>query len=74
MEAIAIAVAKYRPKSFFINTWYWTPNMLSEVFEKDENGIEKMDSEDKEFICIGDFNCDWLERKKKRNSKFIAVG
>ena len=23
--------------------------------------IQKMDSEDKEVICLGDFNCDWFQ-------------
>ena len=38
--------------------------MPIEAFNEYEQCIQKMDSENKEIICIGDFNCDWLQPDK----------
>lgn len=39
--------------------------MPIELFEDYYICIQKMDAEDKEMACIGDFNCDWLSIEKK---------
>ena len=38
---------------------YRPPNSTVELFNGYENLIEKLDSENKEIILIGDLNCDW---------------
>ena len=38
---------------------YRPPNSTVELFSAYEKLIEKLDSENKEIILIGDFNCDW---------------
>ncbi len=38
--------------------------MPIEAFNEYEQCIQKMDSENKEIICIGDFNCGWLQPDK----------
>ena len=73
LETITIEVAKYRAKPFFINTWYRAPNTPSEVFDKYESGIKKLDSEDKEIICIGDLNCNWPEPKKTETQNLLQL-
>ena len=36
--------------------------------------VQKMDQENKEIICIGDFNCDWLppETSETKNLSDLA--
>ena len=31
------------------------------MFDEFEKCIQKMNFEDKEIICLGDFNCDWFQ-------------
>ena len=63
LETVTVEIFKPKAKSFLINTWYRPPNTPIDLFEDYEICIKKMDAEDKEPICIGDFNCDCLLRK-----------
>ena len=38
--------------------------MPIEAFDEYEQCIQKIDSENMEIICIGDFHCDWLQPDK----------
>ena len=64
LETITVEIKKPRAKPFFLNTWYKPPDMPIETFNEYEQCIQKMDSDNKEIICIGDFNCDWLQHDK----------
>ena len=64
LETITVEINKPRAKPFFLNTWYKPPDMPVEAFNEYEQCIQKMDGENKKIICIGDFNCDWLQPDK----------
>jgi hypothetical protein len=59
LETITIEISKPKSKPFLINCWYRPPDTPRELFNNYEDLITKMDSENKEVILIGDFNCDW---------------
>ena len=59
LEAITVEISKPRSKPFIVNCMYRPPNSTVELFSAYEKLIEKLDSENKEIILIGDFNCDW---------------
>ena len=59
LETITIEISKPKSKPFLINCWYRPPDTPLELFNNYEDLITKMDSENKEVILIGDFNCDW---------------
>ena len=60
LETITVEISKPRSiKPFIVNCLYRPPNATVERFSAYERLIEKLDSENKEIILIGDFNCDW---------------
>ena len=59
LETITVEISKPRSKPFIVNCMYRPPNSTVELFSAYEKLIEKLDSENKEIILIGDFNCDW---------------
>ena len=59
LETITVEISKPRSKPFIVNSMYRPPNSTVELFSAYEKLIEKLDSENKEIILIGDFNCDW---------------
>ena len=67
LETITVAITK----PFLLNTWYRPPDMPVDVFTDYElqNTCAKMDYENKEIICIGDFTCDWLSPEKSETKK-----
>ena len=66
LETITVEITKPKAKPFLLNTWYRPPDMPVDVFTDYEILMQKMDHENKEIICIGDFNCDWLSPEKVR--------
>ena len=63
LETVTVEIFRPKAKSFLIYTWYSPPNTPIDLFDDYEMCVKKMDAEDKEPICIGDFNCDCLLRK-----------
>jgi endonuclease/exonuclease/phosphatase family metal-dependent hydrolase len=59
LETITIEISKPKSKPFLINCSYRPPDTPLELFNNYEDLITKMDSESKEVILIGDFNCHW---------------
>ena len=67
-DTITVAITK----PFLLNTWYRPPDMPVDVFTDYELRnilVQKMDCENKEIICIGDFTCDWLSPEKSETKK-----
>ena len=60
IEAVCIEVIKIKSKPILVTTLYRPPNTQIEFFEKFECLITNLDKENKEFILVGDFNCDLL--------------
>ena len=67
LETITVEISKPRSKPFIVNCMYRPPNSTVELFSAYEKLIEKLDSENKEIILIGDFNCDWTGVKSGYN-------
>jgi exonuclease III len=59
LETITLEISKPKAKPFLINSWYKAPNTTLEIFNAFEDLITRMDSENKEIILLGDYNCDW---------------
>ena len=58
LETIAVEITKPKAKPFLLDTWYRPPDMPVDVFTDYEIPMQKMDHENREIICIGDFSCD----------------
>ena len=59
LETLTLEITKPKAKPCIVNSWYRPPNSSQECLNTYENLITQMDSENKEVILIGDFNCDW---------------
>ena len=68
LEAITLEISKPRSKPFLINSWYRPPDSALELFNIYEDLITRMDSENKEVVLIGDFNCDWTRLINNRSN------
>ena len=64
LETITVEITKPKAKPFLLSTWYRPPNMPVNVFIDYQLIVQEMDHENKEIICIGDFNCDWFGSRK----------
>ena len=73
LELITIEIIKPKPKPFLLNTWYRPPDMPLEAFNDYELYLQKMDCENKEIICIGDFNCDYLQPDKNETQRLLYL-
>ena len=69
LETITVEITKPKAKPFLLNTWYRPPDTPEDAFTDYEILIQKMDHENKEIICIGDFYCDWLSPEKSETKK-----
>ena len=56
----SIAGSKPHGKPFIVMTVYRPSDSSAEYFDKVEEFIAAIDSLDKEFYILGDFNCNWL--------------
>ena len=68
LEAITLEISKPKSKPFLINSWYRPPDAALERFNIYEDLITGMDSENKEVVLIGDFNCDWTRLINNRSN------
>ena len=73
LEIITVEITKPKAKPFLLNTWYRPLDMPVDVFTDYEILMQKMDHENKEIICIGDFNCDCLSPEKSETKKLSEL-
>ena len=77
LEIITVEIFKPKSKSFLVNCWYRPPDASVEIFNNYEELVKKMDSENKEVILIGDFNCDWSQivnnNANSQTKKFVEL-
>ena len=64
LELVTVEIIKPKVKPFLLNAWYRPPDMPIEAFN---------DYENKEIICIGDFNCDYLQPDKKETKRLTYL-
>ena len=55
---VCIELSLPNNKSLVISTWYRPPNSQANIFDLWAGFLSKCDLEDKEFILLGDLNCD----------------
>ena len=77
LEIITVEIFKPKSKPFLVNCWYRPPDSSVEIFNNYEELVKKMDSENKEVILIGDFNCDWSQivnnNANSQTKKFVEL-
>ena len=57
MELISIQVSKPKAKPFIVCTWYRPPGSTTELMNRFEDVLQKLDSYHMEVDIIGDLNC-----------------
>ena len=60
LEAISVEILKPNSKPFIITACYRPPNAVDAVFDELDKIVATVDAEDKEFILMGDLNCNFL--------------
>jgi hypothetical protein len=55
---VCIEINKPYNKSLLINAWYRPPNSNINLFDEYAEFLCKCEAENKEFIVLGDLNCD----------------
>ena len=68
IKAVYIVVIKIKSKPILVTILYRPPNTQIEFFEKFECLIMNLDKENKEFILVGDFDCDLLPSDRLNNT------
>ena len=59
LEIVCIEIKPPRAKPYLVISWYRLPSDNEETFGKLECVLRSLESEDKEFILLGDTNCDY---------------
>ena len=74
IEAVCIEVIQVKSKPFLVTSLYRPPNTKAEIFDLINTLIENIDGENKEFILVGDFNCDLLAiNKSTLTNRFLDI-
>ena len=68
LEIIVIEIHEEKQKPYNVVTWYRPPSSKSELFTKFEDNLEMIDGTGRDFIILGDMNCDM----KKSNCQWQA--
>ena len=61
---LCLEIIKSRCNPLLIASIYRPSNTTVDTFDKIHDFIRKLDSEDKDFVMVGDLNCDFLEKNK----------
>ena len=69
LENLCLEMKKPHSKPFIVVTWYRTPNSPTSIFLSFENLIQKLDSENKEYYLMGDFNCDLVATRYDNHTR-----
>ena len=59
LEMVCIEIKPPRAKPYLVISWYRPPSDNVQTFAKLECVLRSLESEDKEFILLGDTNCDY---------------
>ena len=74
IEAVCIEVIQVKSKPVLVTSLYRPPNTKAEIFDLINTLIENIDGENKEFILVGDFNCDLLAiNKSTLTNRFLDI-
>ena len=65
LEIVCIEIRPPRAKPYLVISWYRAPSDTVETFGKLECVLRSLESEDKEFILLGDTNCGYSEILQK---------
>ena len=69
LEAVCIEVRKPKSKPFLIASLYRPPSSRSQIFNEIEILVKHLDNEEKEFVILGDLNCDLSSRPLYQQSE-----
>ena len=69
LEAVCIEVGKPKSKPFLIVSLHRPPNSRSQIFNAIEILVRHLDNEEKEFVILGDLNCDLSSRPLYQQSE-----
>ncbi len=58
LQWLCIKIQKPKSKPFIVGTWYRPPSSTTDIMNKFELLIKKLETLDTEINIIGDFNCD----------------
>jgi exonuclease III len=72
LEILTLEIRKPFTKPFLITTWYRPPNLSRDCLSTLEQYLIKLDSEEKESLLLGDFNCDILHNPLSALTKDVT--
>ncbi len=69
LEAVCVEIHKPNSQPFIVASIYRSPSASSQYFSMIESFIDKLDSEGKEIIMVGDLNCNMLDSLNSASKK-----
>ena len=72
LEIICLEIKRAKSKPFFVISWFRPPNSPTEIFEKFETLLRKLEAEGKEYHIVGDLNCILLDTEKNIHSRQLT--
>ena len=69
LEMICVEISEPYGKSFIVSACYRPPHSNPDQFDLFERFLSKCDNENKEFLIIGDINCDWSATQHDSSTK-----
>ena len=72
LEIICLEIERRKSRPFFVISWYRPPNSPTEIFEKFETMLRKLEAEGKEYHIVGDLNCNLLDTEKNIHSRQLT--
>ena len=68
LELLCLEIIKSGCKPLLIASIYRPPNTTVDTFDKIHDFIRNLDCEHKDFVMVGDLNCDFLAKNKTSNT------
>ena len=60
-------------KTFFVVVWYRPPNANSSIFQCFEAVLQRLDDTGKDYLILGDMNCDMLSPQSWHTKRFSDI-